>query len=995
MNVNALFKRPFWAALLLSMLMGMQALAQEVNVTGVLKEANGEPLIGATISVPGKPGVGAVTDYNGNFAIKVQMTDSLHFTYVGFEPYTIAVKDAKIPLVVVLQENKELLSEVVVIGYGSVQKKDLTGAVTTITDKNFKKGLITTPDQLISGKVAGVQITQGGGAPGSGSRIRIRGGASLNASNDPLIVIDGVPIENSVAAGAPSILSSINPADIESMNVLKDASATAIYGSRASNGVIIITTKSGKLGQKLSVQFNTQFSASTPSKYIDVMDGDQFRALIKEQGDQDFINLLGNANTDWQKEIYRTAYGTDNNLSVSGSTAWLPYRVSLGYFKQNGILRTDHMDRGTVGISLTPRFLNGDLAVDLNIKGTQTKNRYGNRDAIGAAIRFDPTKPVMSDDPLHQKYGGYYSWLSGDVPNARATYNPVALLETKEDQAKVNRSIGNLKIDYRLPFLKDLRLNLNLGYDYTSSSGTIYIPTWAPQTYFNGEPGKGGVDNEYKQEKINKLLDFYANYRKELPSIKSNIDLMAGYSYQDWKTNIYNFPDKTAGGIINSTPLFENDYPQNTLVSFYGRLNYSLMDRYLFTATIRTDGSSRFSKENRWGVFPSMAFAWRLKEEAFLKDVSNLSDLKLRLGYGVTGQQDGIANYSYLSFYNLSGNTSMYQLGDKFYNMYRPAAYDAEIKWEQTVTSNIGLDFGFLNQRISGSVDYYFKKTKDLLNSIPVPAGANFSNVLLTNVGNIENSGLEMALNLIPVDNEEWYWSVNLNATYNDTKITKLNQTEDPSYLGVLTGGIQGGTGNTIQIHTVGYAPNTFFVYKQAYDNNGQPIEGVFADLNGDGKINENDRYHYKNPEPDWFLGFSTSLTYKNLTVSTALRGSFGNYVYDNVASELAAYRAVLNPLTFLQNTLANVKDYDFYTNRYLSDMFVKPASFVKMDNLNVTYDFGRLWNEKVGLRVGATVQNVFTISEYKGIDPEIPGGIDANFYPVPRIFSVNLGLTF
>lgn len=990
----------------------LSALAQSVRAYGVVVDVEGSPLPGVTVRVTDKVGQGTITDMDGNFSIQVEKSDRLTFTYVGFVDQTIAVADQTFPLRLVLHEDSELLDEVVVIGYGSVQKKDLTGSITTISSKDFQKGAIATPDQLITGKIAGVQIVPGGGAPGSGAMIRIRGGASLNASNNPLIVIDGVPMEGSTLPGAPSPLSSINPADIESMNVLKDASATAIYGSRASNGVIIITTKKGSLGQPIRVQASTRFSVSTPRKYVDVYTGDEIRAIVKKSGEQKYIDMLGKENTDWQKAIYQTALGTDNNVSISGATSWLPYRVSVGYYNEKGILKTDHMQRVTGDLSLTPHFLNDDLTVTLNVKGSYTRNRYADKGAIDGAVRMDPTQPIMSNEAIYKPFGGYW-FLTGTndkgqvIPRSLAPRNPLALLMEKDDRGTSGRIIANSMITYKLPFVKGLSMNLNLAYDYGVGQGRTYIPVNAPLNEYTNQNvvGKGGLDKKYRQEKTNKLLDFYVNYKHESKAILGSLDLMAGYSYQDWMTKDYKYSEKTAGGIEYNKPVFPYDLPRNTLVSFYGRVNYSLLDRYLFTATVRADGSSRFAPKYRWGVFPSLALAWKIKEESFLKEVDAISDLKLRLGYGLTGQQDGIANYSYQSVYALSGNEKRYLFGDKWYNMYKPAAYDAEIKWEQTATTNIGLDYGFLKGRLYGSLDLYVKHTKDLLNTIPVPAGANFSNKLLTNIGSMTNKGAELSVNYIPIETKDWNWVLNFNATYNQTKITQLTQVEDPTYLGAEVGGINGATGNNAQIHSVGYEPYSFFVYKQVYDAKGKPIEGVFADLNGDGKIDNYDKYHCGKPAPDFLFGFGTSLRYKGLTMSTSLRANVGNKIYDNVSSDNGALTSIKDPLGWIRNATHDYSASGFVNNHYLSDYYVRDASFLKMDNLTLSYDFGRVFNNTVGINLGATVQNVFTLTSYKGIDPEVakndndPGkvstGIDYQFYPIPRTYSISLGLTF
>lgn len=991
---RSLTRLGFSVLLLLLTVVGVSA--QSIQVSGTVIDETGEPMIGVPVRVQGT-GIGAQTDLDGRFSFKADKKATLEASFMGYKTQLIPLSSAKLPLSIRMEPEAAQLNEVVVIGYGSVKKKDLTGSVTTISDKSFQKGAISTPDQLISGKVAGVQIMANSGAPGSGSRIRIRGGASLNASNDPLIVIDGVPVDNNNINGAPSILSSINPESIESMNVLKDASATAIYGSRASNGVILITTKQGKLGQKMSINFSTQASISTPSRYVDVLNASEVRKLIEgstASNKASYLALLGNANTDWQREIYRTAFGTDNNLSLSGSLAALPYRLSIGYYDQNGILREDNMKRTSVSLNLSPRLLNNDLKFNINVMGSNTRNKYADRGAIPDAISFDPTQSVFNNAPTYDPFHHYFTWMAGGVPQNIAPYNPMARLNSKEDKSSVYTSIGSIKTDYILPFLRELKLSLNLGYDYASSTGTIYVPTWAPQSYTNQEAGKGGLDNHYKVQRLNKILEFYGEYAKYFEQIKSNINLMAGYSYQDWKSTIYSYPERTAGGIEYNKPNHDVDYPQNTLISFYGRLNYTLLDKYLLTATLRTDGSSRFSKKNRWGIFPSMALAWKVKEESFLKEVKEISDLKLRFGYGITGQQDGIANYSYLSFYNLSGAQSLYQLGDKFYHMYKPAAYDEDIKWEQTATTNFGVDLGLFDDRLTASVDVYYKKTKDLLNVIPVPAGSNFSNKILTNVGNVENQGIEVTLGATPIETKDWQWTLSANMTYNKTEITKLNATEDPNFLGVPTGNIEGLTGGNIQINSVGHAPNTFFVYEQVYEN-GKPVEGKYVDRNKDGVINENDKYYFHTPEPKVFLGFSTTLSYKNFTLSTALRSGLGGYVYDNISARFGNFSGLMNPSGFVQNLSRDYYNTEFKVGQYESDYYVHNASFLKMDNLTLSYDFGRVWQNRLGLQLSATVQNVFTLTGYKGIDPEVVGGIDYNLYPNPRIYSLKLNVSF
>ena len=985
--------------LCLTLMIALPALAQEIQVKGRVIDEKGEAVIGAAVKVK-ESTKGALTDLDGNFTVSAPRKGHLIISFMGFKSQTIDLSTSKLPLKITLQEESQSLKEVVVVGYGSMQKKDLTGSISSISEKNFQKGAISTASELLVGKVAGVQITPDG-SPGAGGRIRIRGGASLNASNDPLIVIDGVPIENTAVSGAPNILSTINPQDIASMNVLKDASATAIYGSRASNGVIMITTKRGKLGQKTQIAVSVQNSLSEAARRVRVLSADEYRALIQRIAPAS-VNKLGNASTDWQDEIYQLAYGGDYNLSISGAAGKVPYRASAGFYHQQGVLKTDQMNRASGSISLSPRLFDSHLAIDANVKFSATHNRFANKDAIGAAVQFDPTRPVRDNDPKYAPYGGYFTWLDGTSLQKLAPKNPVALLEQKEDVSDVFRTIGNVKFDYKVHFLPDLRLNVNLGYDYASGKGTIIIPEnssigWERFTLKqNGKPDvlKSGTNNSYEQQKRSLLFDIYANYVKELTSLRSRVDLMAGYSYQDWKTNVHNSPDYTYDKTLVSSPVFPVDYPQNTLVSFYGRLNYSLMDRYLFTATVRADGSSRFSPDNRWGIFPALAFAWRMNQENFLKHVTWLDDLKLRLGYGVTGQQDGIGNYTYLPFYSLSTNTAKYQLGNTYYNMLRPAAYDANIHWETTATSNIGLDFSFLKGRLSGTLDFYHRNTKDLLNEIPVPAGSNFSNRILTNVGNIEGKGFELSITATPIQTKRFSWDVTYNISSNSTKITKLNAVDLPGYQGVPTGHVEGGTGTNAQIHSVGYAPGTFFLYQQKYDAQGKPLEGQFVDRNDDKVINEQDKYRTHNPEPKVTMALSTSLSFDRWTLSTSLRSNIGNYIYDNINAYMAHHAAVLNSGQYFKNTTPEINNSNFTNTsntQILSDYYLHKASFIKMDNLSLGYDFGRIFG-KASLRASATVQNVFTLSPYKGIDPE--RAIDFSLYPIPRTYTLNLSLT-
>ena len=918
--------------------------AQDKVISGKVTDSkDGSAVAGVNITPKGATG-GTQTGADGLFRISVKPSVTvLIFSSVGFATQEFSI-DGRASINVSLVGSVSSLNEVVVIGYGTRMKKDLTGAVIAITAKDFNKGTITTPEQLIAGKVAGVQVTSNGGAPGSGSTIRIRGGASLNASNSPLIVIDGVPVDNGGISGSANPLALINPNDIESFNILKDASATAIYGSRASNGVIIITTKKGKPG-KMRFNFSTQYSLATLPKKADVLTPAEFRAFVNSHGTPAQIALMGNASTNWQDEIYDNAGTTDNNLSVSGTYKTMPYRVSIGFLSQDGILRTGNLKRKSAAINLNPRLFNEHLKIDLNLKGSINNSRFADQGAIGTAVRFDPTQPVRTGS---KRYGGYFEWLDPSSTTGLrdlAPFNPVGLLEQRSDESDSKRSIGNIQFDYKLHFFPDLRLNLNLGYDVSTGEGTVFIPDSAASSYKRSPDAKhGGVNNRYLQKKSNTVLEAYLNYVKDIKSINSRIDVMAGYSYQDFLTNVHN-ADRSANGVLYqkpdgsldtafianaprwihtmtatdgflvSFPVFPFDNPRNRLISFFGRFNYSLKGKYLVTGTIRRDGSSRFSEENRWGWFPSGAFAWRIKEENFLKNVNVLSDLKFRLGYGVTGQQDGIGNYDYLPRYSLANSRAQYQFGDTYYTMYRPDGYNPNLKWEQTATYNAALDYGFLNGRITGSIDFYIKKTVDLLSVIDQPAGTNFSNKILANIGNMENRGVEFTINAQPVRNKDLTWDVGFNLTYNKNEITKLTFTNDPNFPGNLVGGIAGGVGSTIQIHTVGYPKSSFYVYQQIYDKNGKPIEGLFEDRNRDGLINVDDLYRYKAPDPDVFLGAYSNVNWKKWSAGFSLRGSFGNYMYNNRFSNTGVQRNIIDPLGFLANGSANLLETNFSGN--------------------------------------------------------------------------------
>ena len=966
----------------------LQLLAQTRTIKGEVTDAqNGEALIGATVMVEGEKG-GTVTDFDGNFSLQVSSSArKIKVSYIGYIDKVLSISDN---MNVKLESDSKALADVVVIGYGTARKSDLTGSVATVKSKDFNKGLVSSPEQLINGKVSGVQIMSNSGSASAGSTIRVRGGASLNASNDPLIVLDGVPLEQGgISGNSSNFLSMINPSDIESMTVLKDASSTAIYGSRASNGVIIITTKKGQQGA-VKVNFNTTNSLQTRAQMVDMLSRDEFVNVINQFGDANQKSLLGTANTDWNDEVYRTAFGTDNNLSVSGSIdKWLPFRVSVGYYNQSGLVRKDNVERWTGNVVLTPSFFQDHLKLTINAKVTLNNNSFNNGGAVWAAATFNPTIPVYSGN---DKYGGYNEALDADgVPVNAGVRNPRGLVDLYDSKSKVSRFIGSMDVDYKVHFLPDLKLHATVGADYAKGDGTIYVPAYAAQSY-NKDESLGGSDYKYgPQKNENRLLTLYANYAKYFEDIKSNVDLTAGYDYQYWKSTTPLYYTKSAAG-TNLSTVKASDY-RHVMLSYYGRINYSFDGKYLLTATVRRDASSRFSKDTRWGTFPSVALGWTLTEEPWLKNQKVLSNLKLRASYGVTGQQEGIGNYNYLPVYTYSVTGAEAFINGQYINTYRPEAYVSDLKWETTTSWNFGLDFGFLDGRIGGAIDFYTRKTKDLLASVPTAAGTNFSKTILTNVGNVDSKGIEVSLNATPIQTKDWEWNLSYNFTWQNMKVKNLSLIKGGSQTNVKVG--PSIDAYQFQVLSEGYEPYMFYVYHQLYDSKtGKPIEGAYADLNNDGEINESDLYRYHSPAPKYIMGLSTSLRYKQLTLGMSFRANIDNYVYNGMGMSTGAFETVSYNNSQLNNLNTSFLKTGFKTRQYLSDYYVENASFLKLDNLSLSYNVGKI-NKWASLTVSAMVQNVFTITGYSGTDPEVPNGMDNSFYPRPRTYSVSLGLQF
>lgn len=1009
--------RKLWSVVVI-VLATVSLSAQQLSVSGVVKDAvNGEPLFGVNILEKGTSN-GTITNLDGEFTLSVPANAVLIFRYVGYQALEVPVA-GKTRLNISLTEDAVAIGEVLVIGYGTVKKNDATGSVTAIKPDAMNKGMTTNAQDMLAGKIAGVNVVSAGGAPGAGATIRIRGGSSLSASNDPLIVIDGLAMDNNGIKGVANFLSTINPNDIESFTVLKDASATAIYGSRASNGVIIINTKKGEKNQKPQVSYEGNASISTLNQRYDVLSGDEFRTLVNTvYADQpDVLAELGTHNTDWQEQIYQNALSTDHNISVTGGYKNIPYRVSMGYTNQEGVIKTSHFERITGAVSLSPTFFDDHLRVNLNVKGMWVKNRYAETGAVGSAVGMDPTQPVTSEEePFKSSFGGYFQWynmIEGNDGitkpwfNTLAPRNPLSTLLLKDDVARSRDFIGSADFNYKFHGMPELRANLSLGTERAFGRQELMLPVTAASDHNWGRTGWDEIS------KSNESLNAWLQYAKEAGL--HNFDVMGGYEWQHFYREgqseyrgLMRF-DSNEDGVVDATDKYYDERinewkTENFLVSFFGRANYSFAGKYLLTATVRLDGSSRFSKENRWGTFPSFAFAWKINEEDFLAEVDQLSDLKLRLGYGITGQQDlGQGDYPYIPVFKENKDGAYYPFEENgelvYVDTYRPNVFNNNLKWEETTTYNAGIDFGFFKQRLTGSLDYYHRITNDLLNVVDIPMGTNFSNRVVSNIGSLTNNGIELALNGRIISRKDISWEVGLNLTHNRNEITKLTTGTGKGYY-VATGGISSGTGTNAQAHAVGHPASSFYVYKQVYDNNGKPIEGEFEDLNPDGIINSQDLYFYKSPAPDLLAGLSSKFIYKDFDFSFSMRSSIGNYMFNDVAarSHDMSDTGIWSTSGFFANKPRSAMETNFNqnkTNAHLSDYYVQDASFLRMDNITAGYSFKDILGVISEARIYATVQNPFVITAYSGLDPEKFDGIDRDLYPRPMVSLIGVSLKF
>lgn len=958
------------------MLLPFAMLAQQTVKGKVLEKTTGQPLPGVNIVVKGTSN-GTSTDFDGNFNLNVKNDNAvLVFSFLGYK--TVEVATSSSFMTVSLEDDAQALNEVVVIGYGSVKKEDLTGSVDLITSKDFNQGPVESPQQLISGKIAGVSVTSGSGAPGDGQNIIIRGLGSLSLTSSPLIVVDGVPLNDGGVGGSRNPLNLINPNDIDSMVVLKDASATAIYGSRAANGVILITTKKGK-DTEFRFNFNTAATVSATHDRVDVLNATQFTDLVTSTGDADAIGRLGTFNTNWQNQIYTTAIGIDNSFSALGSAFGVPMRFSVGNSNKEGVLKGDKFNRTTASLNFSPSFLDDHLKIEFNARGMYTENTFANRGAIGAAVGFDPTQSVNDSG---SRFAKLFTWTgaNGYQLNLAGT-NPIALLSLTDDSAEVRRVISNAKVDYKLHFFPEITATVNVGYDKSNSHGRTIVSPDMPTS----DTSFPGSRNSYTQEATNKLFDAYLTYNKSFNE-NNNLSVVVGHSYQSFEFN--NFSADSEKQRAGNTFEFV-DKSKNVLLSYFGRLNYDYKGKYLLTATFRADASSKLNPKNRWGYFPSLALAWNINKEDFFGENSKIDELKLRVGYGEVGNVNGLGDYNFLTRYTGSQSTANYQFGSTFLQTFRPEPINENLSWEIGKTYNVGLDFSFFERRVSGSVNAYIKQTQDLIASAFVDPFTNFGNQISKNIGDMENKGIEFSLSVVPVKTDNLKWTVNYNVAFNDNTITKLPFIQ-------AVGGISGGVGNNIQTHTKGASPYSFLVYQQVYDSAGKPIEGVFADRNGDNIINDDDRYLYKDPYADIIMGLNSHVQYKKWDLEVVTRANIGNYAYNNVASSTGYLRRATDNsiLTNLHSGYLNTGFVNTTERNLLSDYFVTDASFFKIDNITLGY---RLNNEDndISVRFYGLIQNVATITKYKGLDPEITGGIDNNFYPRPTSFILGVNIDF
>ena len=993
--------RKTFVSLLASAVASTAALAQSGTIAGAVTTVDGgRPISGAQVTVVGTSR-GGVTGEDGRYTIVVDPgTYRLRVRRIGFSPDSASGVVVTSGVVTTqdfrLNASAAVLGEVVSIGYGTVQARDLTGSVATATTKDFNTGRVVSPAELIRAKVPGVQVVDNN-EPGGGISIRIRGGTSTayqgSASNEPLYVVDNVPLEVGGGASAGrNPLNFINPQDIESITVLKDASSTAIYGSRGSNGVVMITTKSGRSAPRFT--YTGTASTSRVTGGPDMISADQFRAAVAQYAPYRSA-MLGSANSDWLGAVEQDATGYEHNLGVAGHRDDMNYRLSLGYLGQTGVLRGTDTQRASLSLNYADRLYNS-LNVRANVKGSRTKDQFTPNGVLGNAVAFPATQPIMTDSGTFYEFRGAGGAAITGVPN-----NPLSILSQVQDQGSGVRSVGDIEGEYEVPFLTGLTATVRGSFDMNRVDRYAFTPTTVYSQLTSSNPG-----NIYRNinEEQKTVLDAFAKYSRQFDMFSSNVDITGGYSTERFRGD---YPSFSAIGLgsnllgLYGIPSANEARPfyginETRLISGFTRANLSLMDRYLLTGTIRGDKSSRFAGGHQYGVFPSAAFAWRIIDEPFFKGRTPLSDLKFRVAWGKNGNQPTRNYVGYLA-YTYGQVTAQPQLGNDFVTTIRPGSSDPNLTWETTTSMNYGFDYGFASDRFTGTIDYYTKKTTKLLFDVPTAAGVALSNHILTNIGSLTGHGFEIALNAKVFEGAEkgaFTWDANLNAATNSNKLVTIGR---PGVTQLLTGGISGGVGTNIQVLQEGVPINSFLVYHQIGDTSGVPI---YQDRNGDGIINSSDLRPFHNPAPKWIFGHTSSMSWKGFDASTTLRAYLGNYVYNNVASNLGYYN-ILTLANAPTNLHASVLKTHFISPQYQSDIYVEDASFLRMDNLTLGYTLGPMRGFDAlrvveGARVFGTIQNVFTTTKYTGVDPTAGvNGIDNNIYPRSRTFVGGVSLSF
>lgn len=836
-----------------------------------------------------------------------------------------------------------------------------TASQVTVKQEALNKGLLITPTQLLTGAVPGLLVRPESGAPGALNQLRIRQGSSFAGHVQPLVVLNGMPLHQQEMVGVSDPLSFLNPQDIASITVLKDAAATAMYGSRGSNGVILITTQPiDESIPEFNLSLSTTGALATAAGKIPVLSAEEFRQVMREKMGDAFADKLGPTDTDWQDEIHQAAYGSDNQLRLNGALGKVPYQVSLGYLNQNGVLKTSKLRRTSGALNLSPNLLQNHLKLNLNLRSVSTNSYFADPGAIAAAAMFDPTKPVMEGG----RFGGYFTYTdnSGN-PSTMAPANPLSLLEQPEDKGLSNRNLANLSVDYAFHFLPALHAGLNLGYDKAVNRRSYYAPRQMARYSM-----QNGVLWKNKQSLENTLMEFYLSHTQRLEALRSSLNLTAGVtSLETEEVNEYGEHIDVDKHQLKSYAMSSN---MHRWQGVYGKLNYNFAERLELSATLRRDGSSRFSDDNRYFLSRAIGLAWDMTGVGFTSDFSVLDALTLQASYGVVG------------------NTEWSNAPSAYAGSINSAGFAAELRPSGSRMFNAGLEAQWLKNRLLTAVDFYTSKSEDLILRVPIPGYSNGNGYVLINNGSYKRSGLEWDVRYKLMEKKDVSWTVGINGALEHNEVQDLARAEGS----IATGSVAGSIG-TVQIHKSGYPAASYYVYKQLYDANGKPLPGLYADLNKDGVVSSYDRYVYKSSTPKVYGGFRSDVRYKRLEASFLLQGQAGNYAYNNVAAVQGNYGYMYSMSNVLRNASSSVLETELPQAQPYSDYFVQDASFLRLEYLQVSYGIGTSYWGKPLLRISGMVQNAFTLSRYKGQEPGIAGGIDGYTYAQPRIMSLGLQL--